>query len=62
MHKAKALKVIVPGHEVSVFNIAQAQALPITFEDDQRATLQDKVPSKVLLMYRTVGQHRFPKP
>ena len=54
MHKAIALKFIDPGHEVSVFNMVHAQALPVTFQDDQRATLQDKVPSKVLLMHRLV--------
>ena len=62
MRKAIALKVIVPGHEVSVFNVAQAQAFPVTFQTVQRAKRQDKVHSKVLLMYITVGQHRFLKP
>ena len=33
--------------EVSVFNMGQAQALPVIFQDIQTATRQDKIPSKV---------------
>ena len=36
------------GREVSVFNMGQAQALPVTFQDIQTATRQDKFLSKVL--------------
>ena len=33
---------------VTIFNIAQVQALPATFKDVQKATSQDKILSKVL--------------
>ena len=36
------------GREVSVFNIGQAQALPVTFRDIQTATHQDRILGKVL--------------
>ena len=34
-------------HDVSVFNVGQAQALPVTFRDIQTATHRDKILSKV---------------
>ena len=34
-------------HDVSVFNVGQAQALPVTFRDIQTATRRDKILSKV---------------
>ena len=36
------------GREVSVFNVGQAQALPVTFRNIQTATRRDKILGKVL--------------
>ena len=41
------------GREVSIFNVGQAQALPVTFRDIQTATRQDKVLGKVLTYVQT---------
>ena len=38
----------VPGRDISIFNIGQAQALPVTFRDIQAATRQEKILGRAL--------------
>ena len=50
------------GREVSIFNVGQAQALPVTFHDIQTATRQDKTLGKVFTYVQNGWPTQVPEP